>query len=180
MPYLEVRRHSIRKPGPGSQLSQEGVDLARRVGGDLGPFVAVVTSVVPRARETAIAMGFAVDHEIVTLGSDPGLYEQASTVDWGASTRPFAELGRLIAEDGAYNVYAHSIAALWRDLLTPLHGDDAVLVVGHSGELEAALVACLPHADHESWGNFFGPCEGARLAFTGEPAYFNAVELLRL
>src|SRR5687768_3727441 len=107
MPTLEIRRHSIRKPGGGSQLSQEGVDLARRVGTGLGPFARVVTSVVPRARETAIAMGFAVDHEIVTLGTDPGLYAEASTVDWGAAPHPFAELARVIAEDGAYNVYAH-------------------------------------------------------------------------
>jgi broad specificity phosphatase PhoE len=168
VPVLEVRRHSIRKPGGGSQLSQEGVDLARRLGSGLGPFVRVVTSVVPRARETAIAMGFAVDHEVVTLGSDPGLYEQASTVAWGRSTQPFADLAR------------HAIAAVWRDLLTPLRDDEAVLVIGHSGELEAALVACLPHADHASWGGFFGACEGARLAFDGEPAHFNSIEFLRL
>jgi broad specificity phosphatase PhoE len=180
VPVLEVRRHSIRKPGGGSQLSQEGVDLARRLGSGLGPFVRVVTSVVPRARETAIAMGFAVDHEVVTLGSDPGLYEQASTVAWGRSTQPFADLARLIADDGAYKRYAHAIAAVWRDLLTPLRDDEAVLVIGHSGELEAALVACLPHADHASWGGFFGACEGARLAFDGEPAHFNSIEFLRL
>ena len=180
MPLLEVRRHSIRKHGAGSQLSQEGVDLARRVGGELGPFVRIVTSVVPRARETAIAMGFAVDHEVVTLGSDPGLYKQASAVDWGATHHPFADLARLVAQEGAYKLYAHSIAALWRDLLTPLHDADAVLVIGHSGELEAALVACLPHADHRDWGSFFGACEGARLTFSGDPAHFNAIEFLRL
>lgn len=180
MAQLEVRRHSIRKPGGGSQLSQEGVDLARNLGGRLGPFRRVVTSVVPRARETAIAMGFAVDHEVVTLASDPDLYRQVSEVDWGRIGRPFEELARLIAEDGAYRVYAHATAAVWRDLMTPLGPDDAVLVIGHSGELEAGLVACLPHSDHATWGPFFGACEGARLTFSGEPAHFNDIELLRL
>lgn len=180
MPILEVRRHSIRKPGAGSQLSQDGVDLARRVGAELGPFVCVVTSIVPRARETAIAMGFAVDHEVVTLATDPGLYEQASTVDWGRSAHPFADLARLLSDDGPYRLYAHAVAAVWRDLLTPLTDDEAVLVIGHSGEVEAGLIACFPHADHRSWGPFFGACEGARVTFSGEAPHFTAIDFQRL
>ena len=180
MPFLEIRRHSIRKPGPGSQLSQAGVDLARQVGRNIGPFQTVVTSVVPRARETAIAFGFAVDHEIVTLASDPGLYAQAGEIDWGAERSPFAAIASFISRSGPYRDYAHATAAVWRDLLTPLTGDDSVLVVGHSGELEAGLVACFPHADHHEWGPFFGPCEGARLRFSGEPAHFDDLEFCRL
>src|SRR5206468_2537395 len=76
MRTLEIRRHSFRKQGAGSQLSQEGVDYARRLGASIGPFARVVTSVVPRARETAIAMGFAVDEEIVTLASDEDMYAE--------------------------------------------------------------------------------------------------------
>lgn len=180
VPFLEIRRHSIRKPGGGSQLSQAGVDLARLIGRDIGPFATVVTSVVARARETAVALGFAVDHEVVTLASDPEMYAQAATADWSVETAPFAALARLIGEPGPYRNYAHATAALWRDLLTPLGGDEAALVVGHSGELEAGLVACLPHADHAAWGGFFGPCEGARVRFSGQPAHFNEVEFLRL
>ena len=70
MTTLEIRRHSLRKNTGGSQLSQEGVDLARKLGESMGPFAVVATSVVPRARETALAMGFAVDQEVVTLSSD--------------------------------------------------------------------------------------------------------------
>ena len=36
-------------------MSQAGVDFARKLGATMGPFARVVTSVVPRARETAIA-----------------------------------------------------------------------------------------------------------------------------
>lgn len=82
MKTLEIRRHSVRKSGGGSQLSQEGVDYARRLGASMGPFAQVVTSVVPRARETAIAMGFAVDYEIVTLASDEELYAELETTRW--------------------------------------------------------------------------------------------------
>ena len=56
MRYLEHRRHSMRVQ-PGQHLNQAGVALARRVGETMGPFALVVTSTLPRAYETAIAMG---------------------------------------------------------------------------------------------------------------------------
>jgi hypothetical protein len=68
MRWLEVRRHSHTKKDAaqsrGSHLSAEGVSLARLVGESLGPFALVVTSESPRAIETAVAMGFAVDDTV--------------------------------------------------------------------------------------------------------------------
>lgn len=181
MKTLEVRRHSFRKQGAGagSQLSQEGVDYARRLGASMGPFAWVVTSVVPRARETAIAMGFAVDQEIVTLASDEAVYAELEANQWYRSDQPFVALAQLLAAGGPTWRYAHSLAALWRDIVAALPDGSAALVIGHSGDLEMALVACLPAADHASWGGAFGPCEGACLVFDGEPARFTAVEILR-
>ncbi len=60
MKFIEDRRHTMRTK-PGQDLSQAGVALARRTGEKLGPFEHVATSTVPRAFQTAIAMGFAVD-----------------------------------------------------------------------------------------------------------------------
>ncbi len=179
MSVLEVRRHSHRRTGGGSQLSQAGVDLARRCGADLGPFTTVTTTVSPRTRETAIAMGFAVDHELVTLVDDPDLYDEHGS-QWYAEPQPYVALARLLDAHGPHWRYACSLVGLWRDLLTPRDPDDAVLFVGHSGVLEVALVAAFPAADHASWGGLFGPCEGATLTFDGEPARFSAVELVRL
>lgn len=167
----------MRKNTGGSQLSQAGVDLARRLGETTGPFAVVATSVVPRARETALAMGFAVDHELVTLASDPEVYAESDASKWWLADHPFAALASVTKTDGAYHRYAHSLAARWRDLLTPLSSDDSALIIGHSGEIEAALVACFPDADHSLWGGTFASCEGARLTFDG---YFRTVEFLRL
>ncbi len=64
MPMLEIRRHSKRNGDEAVHLSQEGVELARWSGTLMGPFEIVATSVAPRARETAIAMGFAVTLEL--------------------------------------------------------------------------------------------------------------------
>jgi broad specificity phosphatase PhoE len=179
MKTLEVRRHSMRKHSGGSQLSQEGVDFARRLGATLGPFARVVTSIVPRARETAIAMGFAVDYELVTLIAEDELYTEADVTRWWESPQPFAAFTQVLSAQGASWRYAHSVAAMWRDILTSLPDGGAALVIGHSGQLEAGLVACLPQADHAAWGGPFGPCEGARLVFSGEPERFTSVELLR-
>jgi Histidine phosphatase superfamily (branch 1) len=69
--------HSLTKKGAargrGSHLSAEGVALARLVGESLGPFAAVVTSASPRAIETALAIGFAVDDAVeLPSGYVPG------------------------------------------------------------------------------------------------------------
>jgi broad specificity phosphatase PhoE len=65
MRWLEVRRHSLTKKGDvrgnGSHLSQAGVDLARRVGAEIGAVGFVAASPIPRTLETAVAMGYAVD-----------------------------------------------------------------------------------------------------------------------
>lgn len=96
MGFLEIRRHSHRKSGPGSQVSQHGVDLARRVGAGCGPYAEVVTSVLPRARETAIAMGFAVDRELVTQLTDEDVlaaFERAdASIGWYDRPDAFAAL----------------------------------------------------------------------------------------
>ena len=181
MPILEVRRHSVRKSGGGSQLSQAGVDLARAHGAQMGPFAKVVTSVLPRARETALAMGYAVDEELVTLNTiNDGAYEEVGEFDWAAAVTPFCGAAELIAQQGAYWRYANALAGMWRDIMTPLGMSDRALFIGHSGELEAALVACCPHGAHATWGGMFGPLEGAQLEFSGEPARFGDVRIIRV
>lgn len=179
MRTLEVRRHSMRKSGGGSQLSQAGVDYARRLGVSMGPFALVATSVIARARETAVAMGFAVDYELVPLISDEGVYAEMEAARWWQAPQPFAALAAIMAARGPTWRYGAAQAALWRDMLTSLPEGGAALVIGHSGDLEIACVACFPQADHAAWGGPFGPCEGARLVFDGEPARFTAFEPLR-
>ena len=63
MKISDHRRHSMRNI-PDQHLNQEGVTLAREVGERSGSFQRVITSTIPRAFETAIAMGYAVDWDI--------------------------------------------------------------------------------------------------------------------
>jgi broad specificity phosphatase PhoE len=178
MRWLEVRRHSVTKksPGPGSHLSPEGVALARLVGRSLGPFACVATSASPRAVETALAMGFAIDDTVdLPSGYVPGQIAHHDHWHWPQPYRTYAELLAQLPELAAVaNVHRE----LWTRLLAAVPDGAAVLVICHGGGIEPALVTCLPHADHASWGPPFGHCDGARLCF--DQGIFIAIEFHRV
>lgn len=157
MKTIEIRRHSIRTK-PGEHLSQQGVTLARLVGQNLGPFDRVVTSTVPRAFETAIAMGFAVDeqNELMSRYGD----DVEREAPWPLSLAEYAEAVR---KGGAAAKYARQLAAVYNSLVEYIAEGRSALVINHGGVLELGAVACLPDADHVSWGPYFEPCEGVRL-----------------
>ena len=108
MRELELRRHSMRV-GQGQHLSQEGVDLARRVGATMGRFDRVVTSALPRAFETAIAMGFAVDEQLEALGAMSA--DVSREADW---QRGCAEIQRAARLGGATAGYVREQGQLLR------------------------------------------------------------------
>lgn len=157
MKTIEVRRHSIRSPG-GAHLSQEGVTLARRIGQELGPFERVVTSMLPRAFETAIAMGFAVNEQLELMSSYGEAVE--SEVPW---PQTFSVYARAVKRDKAAGWYANQLAEYYARLAQSLSDGSAALVINHGGVLELGVVACLPGTDFESWGGPVHYCEGARL-----------------
>jgi len=157
MKTIEIRRHSIRSK-PGEHLNQPGVTLARLVGQNLGPFDRVVTSTLPRAIETAIAMGFAVDEFNETMSSYG--YDVEHEAPWPLSGVGYAEV---IRQGGAAAHYANQLATVYAKLADYLMDGRAALVVNHGGVLELGAVACLPNADHFKWGSHFDYCEGIRL-----------------
>ena len=157
MKTIEIRRHSIRTI-PGDHLNQTGVDLARMVGENLGPFDRVVTSTLPRAFETAIAMGFAVDEQnelMSTYGHEVG-----REAPWPLSCAGYAEVVR---NGGAAAEYADRLKDVFSKIANYLANGRKALVVNHGGVLELGAVACLPDADHIKWGSHFEYCEGIRL-----------------
>lgn len=172
MKTIEIRRHSMRMPY-GQHLSQQGVSLARLVGQNLGPFDRVMTSTLPRSFETAIAMGFAVDEEnelMSTYGSSVD-----AEASWPASPADYAAA---IRKGGAAARYANELAEVYRQLAEYLADGRAALVINHGGVVELGAVACLPNADHATWGSHFEYCEGIRLFY--EDGNFVDVEILRV
>jgi broad specificity phosphatase PhoE len=172
MKTIEIRRHSIRSK-PGEHLNQSGVTTARLAGENLGPFDCVVTSTLPRAFETAIAMGFAVNEQNELMSSYSAAVERE--VPWPQS---FAAYSKAVKRGGAAGRYAHQLAAFYRKLADYLADDRAALVINHGGVLELGVVACLPEADYESWGDAVDYCEGARMFW--EDGKFVKAEVLRV
>jgi len=171
MKTIEIRRHSIRSK-PGDHLNQQGVTLARLVGENLGPFDRVITSTLPRAFETAIAMGFAVDEQNELMSTYGNLEHEAP---WPLSCAGYAEV---IRSDGAATRYANQLVEIYKRLANYLADGRKALVVNHGGVAEMGAVACLPNADHFTWGSHFEPCEGIRL-FWDDGKFVNA-EVLRV
>ena len=172
MKTIEIRRHSMRSI-PGDHLNQAGVSLARRVGAGLGPFDRVVTSTLPRAFETAIAMGYAV-HEQIELMSSFGA-EVEREVPWPQS---FAAYAKAVRRGGGAQWYADQLKDYYVLLAERLAEGCAALVVNHGGVVELGVTASFPDADYASWGEAVSYCEGARL-FWEDGKFINA-ELLRL
>ena len=157
MKTIEIRRHSTRAQ-PGEHLNQTGVSLARSVGQNQGPIDLVVTSTLPRAIETAIAMGIAVDEKIglmSTYGNDVG-----REAPWPLSLAGYAEV---VQGGGAATTYANRLVEVYGRLIHYLADGRAALVINHGGILELGAVAALPGADHFEWGSHFDYCEGIRL-----------------
>jgi len=164
--WVEVRRHSLTKKGAargrGSHLSAEGVALARAVGAEIEDIAYVATSCSPRAIETAVAMGFAVDDTFdLPAGYMPG---EASHHDQWNWPLPYLTYAALIAAGQGLAEVAEAHKAAWAAVAARVADGEAVLIVSHGGAIEPALVACLPDADHASWGAPFAHCDGARLA----------------
>jgi len=169
---VEMRRHTMRTK-PGWHLSQPGVDLARRTGDQMGPFDRVITSTVPRAYETAIAMGFAVDQQDDRLSSFGDIHD--AELSWDAG---FAAWSRAVGEGGVAARFAHGQAALLREMIASLPEGSRALVITHGGFVEATAVAGLPHADHAAWGTVCDYCEGAVFRFEGDQVV--AIDLVRV
>ena len=172
MKTIEIRRHSIRII-PGDHLNQRGVTLARLVGQNLGPFDRVVTSTLPRAFETAIAMGFAVDEQI-ELMSTYGI-DVEREAPYPLSCLGYAKVAR---KGGAAAEYANKLAGLYSKIANYLSEGRKALVINHGGVLELGAVACLPKADHVAWGSHFEYCEGIRLFW--DDGKFVKGEVLRI
>lgn len=175
MRFLEVRRHTMRVK-PGQHLSQAGVTLARHVGETLGPFDRVYTSTIPRAYETAIAMGFAVTAQIAALGemgeAANKAFEAADGVfRWDAGFAHFAELLR---QGGPAADFMQEQSRLWRAFVEDLPDGGRVLVVTHGGFVEAGTVTGLQEQDAAHWGWAIDYCEGVRLTY-GEQGFVQAV-----
>jgi hypothetical protein len=128
---------------------------------------------LPRAFETAIAMGFAVNEQIELMSTYGDTVEHE--VPWPQS---FAVYAKAVKRDRAAAHYAKQLARFYTELAQSLTENSAALVINHGGIVELGVVASFPDADYESWGDAVDYCEGARLFWQG--GKFVSAEVLRV
>lgn len=157
---------------PGSHLSKAGIKLARYAGSDLGPFSHVATSTIPRAIETAIAMGYEINETLELCGDLPN-----SVFDDVGWPRCFDSVSKSVKQSIILQNYSSTQAACWTSILRKIPDSTSALLISHGCILELGAVGCLPEANHSEWGDAIGYCEGVKLSFDTE---FIDCELLRM
>lgn len=152
-----VLRHAERQDRSNNQshLSQEGIAQARQAAVAFARFDLVVTSPLPRAFETAIAMGFAVSRTHASLQDIGDLILRQ--VNWDAGYRAWAKAARSTPAVKAYVDYLGSLLGGW---LEDVPGGGSLLVVAHGGSVEAMAAALCPEADWAAPGASAGYAEG--------------------
>jgi broad specificity phosphatase PhoE len=182
MRTIEIRRHAYTKKGmargKGSHLSSEGVLQARRIGEYIGPFDVVLTSHIPRTLETAIAMGFAVDDQLETLGNIPAdVWDEIGHQERWTWTEPFVVFAHVVAQGGPTAQLGQRQKDAWVQALESVPNNGNVLIISHGRIIESGLVTCLPGVNHTACGSSFHHCEGVRLHYDG--GRFGDIQLLR-
>jgi broad specificity phosphatase PhoE len=139
----------------------------------LGKFDRVVTSTIPRAFETAIAMGYAVDEQIEQLG----MMSEAvtATIQWDAG---FTAWLKATQNSSLVAQYTQAMADLLRAIVRTLPEEGRALIISHGGIVEACVAGCMPASTRFVDDAACAYCEGARLTFNeGVVTHF---EILRV
>jgi broad specificity phosphatase PhoE len=183
MRLIEIRRHSYTKKGEardkGSHLSPAGVALARKIGGEIGPFDLVLTSPIPRTLETAIAMGFAVNDQLEALGDlAPAVWEEIGHHERWTWAEPFVMFAHFIRQGGPTTRMGERQREAWVRALEAVPPGGRVLIISHGRIIESGVVTCMPDEDLSAWGPAFHHCEGVRMTFA--EGKFQTIQLLRI
>lgn len=177
MRWFEVRRHA-RRERPGQHLIQRGVEMARTLGAELGPFDLVVSSPLARCVETAVAMGFAVDQDRPELAGVDVRGETVPGIDEMVWDEGYAGFARLFKQGGPFADFAREQAAIWLEIARGLPDGGRALIVGHGGFIEGGAIAGFPDADHARWGRTARHCEGVLVGV--EDDRFVSVDVVRV
>lgn len=158
MKYLEHRRHTERTR-PYDHINQRGIDLAKTVASETGPFQYTLTSSVPRAVETALVLGYEVNR------MDDLLFHYAPETMGEIGDRSFNAIAKAI-KSGKYTAsYSQDQVSLLMEALDEVEEGETVLVISHGSMVEIGLVAMFPEFEHGKWGNPFTYLEGYRVGY---------------
>ncbi len=168
---VALLRHAIRAI-TGKNLTQVGVNQAHAMTMQLPRPDRVISSPKPRAVQTAVAMGYAVDEtfeEMAKMGADVD-----QDLGW-TETASLAMLAGRLAAPGPAHAYARAQSALIREALTRVPDAGVLWVVSHGGVVECQLFGLLQAAAWPAHEPVFGRCEGAIVRVDADATYLQHI-----
>lgn len=171
MKTITILRHSIRAAG--QNLSPEGVALAREAAKKLNPeYNIVVTSDLPRAIETAEAMGFTVNEHNEIL-CPPGEIVDLE-VYWDGD---FDEFPPAYRQKKHLYEFAVKLREYIKTIAKSLPENGNALIISHGGVVQAAAAGCFPEKDFREFGRSPKYCEGIKIFIEGTE--FKDINIIR-
>ena len=163
MTILEIRRHAERMnlQDKQSALSAAGRAMCERLAKDAPKYALVVSSPLPRAKETAERIAGRLD------GIDPGLLPDLG----GAAARMFGEMrtlddwALLMRTDESATRFAEEQLPTWARIASRVGEKDRVLAVSHGGIVDLPAIVLADRVGTTLRGASFGYGEGVRVTY---------------
>jgi broad specificity phosphatase PhoE len=160
---LDIRRHAERMNVQDNQsaLSAAGRAMCDRLAKDAPRYALVVSSPLPRAKETAERIAGRLD------GADPGLLPDLG----GAAARMFGEMrtladwARLMRDDESAQRFAEEQLPTWARIAGRIGDRDRVLAVSHGGIVDLPAIIIAARLGAKLDGASFGYGEGVRVTY---------------
>lgn len=168
MPVLDIRRHAQRvdRADDASALSAAGRDMCARLARNATKYALVVSSPLPRARETATRIAGRLD--AVEPGLLPDLGSYASSLFGELTT--LAEWARLLHEHPDASRFAAEQLPVWARLASRIGEKDQALAVSHGGIIDLPAVQLMEGLGMDIAGASFGYGDGVRVTYAkGRP-----------
>ncbi|HEY6204054.1 MAG TPA: histidine phosphatase family protein [Candidatus Limnocylindria bacterium] len=163
MSILEIRRHAERVNAADNQsaLSAAGRAMCERLAKDAPRYALVVSSPLPRAKETAERIAGRLDAAEPALLPDLG----------GAAARMFGEMKTLadwtllMRTDEAARRFAQEQLPVWSRIASRVGEKDRVLAVSHGGIVDLPAIVIADKLGAKLNGPSFGYGEGVRVTY---------------
>jgi len=177
VPALEIRRHAERSDRGNEQsaLSLAGRALAESLATRAPKFALVLSSPLPRAKETAQLIGGRLD------GVEPGFLPEMGGVIGDrifGEMRTLADWAEVLREREDARKFATEQLATWARVAMRVGDKDRVLAISHGGIIELPAITLAQRLRVSLEGASFGYCEGVVVTYAkGAPAKIEVVRL---
>jgi len=177
MPILEIRRHAERtdRGNEQSALSRAGWEMANVLSKKVGPFALVLSSPLPRAKETAQTIAGRLD------AVEPGFLPEMGGVIGDrifGEMRTLADWAEVLREREDARTFATEQLATWARVATRVGEKDRVLAVSHGGIIELPAITLAQRVRAPLEGASFGYCEGVVVTYAnGAPTKIEVVRI---